>query len=124
MSYKQAEDLVQINTNELEEGAAYHYDTDRSKRVYWTTEGLKVTRLRLVSDAGFPAWDVSYCHGVLKDGTPVTVQLPFSQIPKMTYPCPTHGYGKGYIVSLAKKEKIFAKGLGILDNDVISKIQA
>src|SRR5262245_38576752 len=29
----------------------------------------RVTRLRLVTDPGFPLWDVSYCYGRLKDGT-------------------------------------------------------
>lgn len=49
--------------------------------VCWTTKGLYITRLRLLSDPGFPVWDVSYCYGEL-DGKPVRVQLPFSQLPK------------------------------------------
>lgn len=89
------------------EGQEYHkqfYDADT---VYWNTKGLKVTRLRLLSDPGFPAWDVSYCHGFVGD-TPVHVELPFSQLPKRNW--------KGYIINQAKKDKVYAKGLGILDN--------
>jgi len=49
--------------------------------VDWDTDGLYITRLRLLSDPGFPMWDVSYCYGEL-DGRPVEVRLPFDQLPK------------------------------------------
>ena len=49
--------------------------------VDWTAPGLVITRLRLLSDPGFPVWDVSYCHGTL-NGNHVQVQLPFHQLPK------------------------------------------
>ena len=43
---------------------------ERHGRVYWDDPRLKrITRLRLLSDPGFPLWDVSYCYGVLHDGT-------------------------------------------------------
>lgn len=42
----------------------------------------KITRLRLVSDPGFPFFDLSYCYGELKDGTPVRVELPRWQFKK------------------------------------------
>ena len=63
--------------------AAYHENVSSKieRTVSWDATGLKVTRLRLLSDPGFPAWDVSYCHGEL-DGQPVEVMLPFSQLPK------------------------------------------
>lgn len=102
---------IRVNeTNGLADPKAYHQTvTDRLQRhVYWTEPGLKVIRLRLLSDRGFPAWDVSYCHGVL-DGEPVWVQLPFYQLEK----------GKGLarqIVEYAKEDGVYAKGLGILDN--------
>lgn len=82
------------------------------KRVYWDVRGLKVTRLRLLSDSGFPYWDVSYCIGIL-NGEAVFVDLPFNQIPKAQL--------KSYIIARAKKDNIYAKGLGILSN--ISKHQ-
>lgn len=98
-------------TNGLENGQSYH-DIER-RDVQWTEPGLRITRLRLVSDPGFPVWDVSYCHGMLRDGTPVAVELPFSQVPK----------GKkfaSFIVEWAKREGVYARGIGILDN--ISKL--
>ena len=74
-----------IETNPIPQG--YH-DVDRSTKVDWTDARLaKITRLRMVSDPGFPLWDISYCHGVLKDGTPCRVMLPFSQLPKRTWMC-------------------------------------
>lgn len=78
-----------------------------SKRVDWTEPGLHVTRLRLLSDPGHPEWDVSYCYGEI-DGEPVRVGLPFSSLPK-------RGVAKT-IVEFARHDKVYAKGLGILDN--------
>jgi hypothetical protein len=94
--------------NGLVDGIAYHKERHSQgpvNSVDWTTDGLEITRLRLLSDPGFPAWDVSYCHGIL-DGQHVDVQLPFSQLPK---------YGKGgYKAALYKEAKAtgkFIKGL-------------
>ena len=75
--------------------------------VCWTTPGLYVTRLRLLSDYGHPFWDVSYCHGTL-DGEPVGVVLPFSQLPKKRM--------RAAIVGWAKECNVYAKRLGVLDN--------
>lgn len=95
--------------NGLVNGIVYHGDRHAQEggidKVYWTEPGLEITRLRLLSDPGFPAWDVSYCHGVL-NGRHVDVQLPFSQLPK---------YGKGGVkAALYKEAKAtgkFIKGL-------------
>lgn len=94
-------------SNGLVNGPAYHEARAAAVTVDWTTPGLKVTRLRLLSDPGHPVWDVSYCHGEL-DGQPVDVQLPFSDLPK-------RGVAAA-IIKHAKRDKVFAKGLGILDN--------
>ena len=94
-------------TNGLVNGLSYHRQFNATRCVDWTTKGLKVTRFRIVSDPGFPFWDVSYCHGTL-NGEDVRVSLPFFQLPK-----------KGlisFIITAAKKDKVYAKGLGILDN--------
>lgn len=95
-------------TNGLVDGIAYHnsrHEQENIDKVCWTTPGLEITRLRLLSDPGFPAWDVSYCHGIL-DGKHVDVELPFSQLPK---------YGKGGMKSAlyaeAKKTRKFINGL-------------
>lgn len=93
--------------NGLVDGLSYHEARRGAKTVPWTAKGLKVTRFRLLSDPGFPMWDVSYCHGEL-NGKPVDVSLPFFQLPK-------YGWKKA-IVEHAKRDGVFAKGLGILDN--------
>lgn len=74
--------------------------------VDWTHPGLKITRLRLLSDPGHPVWDVSYCHGIL-DGKHVAVGLPFSTLPKRAV--------ARTIIEYAKRDKVYAKGIGILD---------
>lgn len=96
-------------SNGLIDGPAYHAarNDGSGHPVDWTTPGLKVTRLRLLSDPGHPEWDVSYCHGMLA-GEHVDVQLPFSNLPKRGY--------LAEIIKHAKRDRVFAKGLGILDN--------
>ena len=77
--------------------------------VDWRDERLdKIVRFRLLTDRGFPAYDVSYVWGVLKDGSPVRVSLPFSQLPKRTW--------KSTIIKHAQRDGVYAKGLGIFDN--------
>lgn len=100
-------------TNGLTDPSAYHEAVTHriTETLYWDDKRLKkITRLRLVSDPGFPAWDLSYCHGVDVDGNPVQVELPFSQLPK----------GKGQIqraiIAHAKRDGVFAKGLGVFNS--------
>jgi hypothetical protein len=77
-------------------------------QVYWSDPSLaRITRCRFVSDPGFPFWDLSYCYGILRDGTPVRVQVPFFQVPKS-------GMSR-HLVEAAKRDGVFAKGLGLLD---------
>jgi hypothetical protein len=86
-----------------------HLESMSDEKVEWNDERLaRITRLRLLSDPGFPWWDVSYCHGQLKDGTNVQVDLPFSQLPK-------RGMRKA-ILEHAKRDGVYAKGLGVFDN--------
>ena len=99
-------------TNGLVDPSAYHANVTAKIAEYvdWTDSRLaRITRLRLLSDPGFPMWDVSYCHGELRDGTPCDVELPFSQLPK--------GKGRmvGAIIAAAKADKVYAKGLGIFN---------
>lgn len=92
--------------NGLVNGIAYHDERHNQEggvdTVCWTTPGLEITRLRLLSDPGFPAWDVSYCHGILK-GRHVNVELPFSQLPKYNM--------KSWLYKEAQKTNVFIKGL-------------
>lgn len=94
-------------SNGLVNGQAYHAERGNARKVSWNTPGLKVTRLRLLSDPGYHSWDVSYCHGMIGDEH-VDVELPFSDLPKRGW--------KAAIIEEAKRDGVFAKGLGILDN--------
>ncbi len=93
-----------------------------ARYVDWTTPGLKVTRLRLLSDPGFPFWDVSYCWGILPNKERVRVQLPFSQLDRGVRRNTPFSKGKKVpsiaqqIIEHAKRDNVYAKGLGILDN--------
>jgi hypothetical protein len=102
-------------TNGLVNGQAYHdnHYANHVGNIDWADPRLaKVTRLRLLTDPGFPAWDVSYCHGVLKDGRNCEVELPFSQLPK-------RGMGRA-IITAAIRDGVHAKRLGIFN--AISKL--
>ena len=95
----------------LVDGLAYHRERHAQEggvaTVDWATPGLRITRLRLLSDPGLPAWDVSYCHGIL-DGRHVDVDLPFSQLPKYS------GSISSWIVRHAIRAGISARRTGIL----------
>lgn len=92
--------------NGLVNGIAYHGERHSQEggveSVDWTEPGLTITRLRLLSDPGFPAFDVSYCHGML-DGRHVDVILPFSQLPKFKM--------KAALYNEAKRTGKFIRGL-------------
>lgn len=101
-------------TGGLPDGRAYHDEFAGAREVDWTTPGLRVTRLRLLSDPGFPLWDVSYCHGRI--GTePVVVRLPFDQLPKRGL--------FAEVVRHAKRDGVFAARLGLLDRLNYSTLQ-
>lgn len=74
----------------------------------------RITRLRLVTDSGFPFYDVSYCYGTLKDGTHVRVSLPVFQFPRKGL--------TGALIEMCREAHVYAKGLGLLDGDVISTL--
>lgn len=77
------------------------------ERVSWDDPRLgRIVRFRILTDPGFPAWDISYVWGRLKDGTPVDVELPFHQMPKRW---------KGFLIKEAKEAGVYAKGLGFFE---------
>ena len=103
-------------SNPLPEG--YHESvTDKiQKDVYWDHPGLKIIRLRFLSDPGFAFWDVSYCHGQLSNGDYVNVHLPFHQLNKWTDGSHTHPARiNRQIVEFARRDRVFARSLGIFD---------
>jgi len=76
------------------------------EHVKWTDKRLdKITfiDLQLILDA----WQVTQCEGKLKDGTPVTVSVPFTRLPR-------YGFRR-MIIKYAKEDGVYAKGLGIFD---------
>jgi hypothetical protein len=98
--------------NGLVNGQDYHkaHHENHAGTVHWTDPRLaKITRFRLLSDPGFPYWDVSYIHGVLKDGRNCDVycDFPYGQLPKRGM--------KRFIIEAAKRDGVYAKGLGIFD---------
>lgn len=73
---------------------------------------VKIDRIRLLTDPGFPYYDVSYVYGTLRDGRHVRVDLGSHQLPKRGL--------KGELIRLAKQANRYAKGLGMLDDSTIS----
>lgn len=89
---------------------AEHHEIRESLKGHanWNDPELaRIVRLRLLSDPGFPVWDVSYCWGQMKDGSYVDIELPFSQLPKRNF--------KEAIVLHAKRDGVYAKGLGVFE---------
>lgn len=85
------------------------FQDSAEERIPWTDPRLvRITRLRLLSDPGFPFWDVSYCYGKLRCGQAVEVILPFDQLPKRGL--------KATIINYAKRDHVFAAGLGVFEN--------
>jgi len=76
------------------------------RSVYWTEPGLKIIRFRLLSDPGYPMWDVSYCWGMLGEEY-VRVSLPFSQLRKQGF--------RGEIIRFAREDNLFVKDTGLFE---------
>lgn len=79
-------------------------------QVSWNDTRLKkIVRLRLLSDPGFPVWDVSYCYGQLKDGTYCRVNLPWHQLPK------SEGKMRATVYAQGTKDGVFVNRLGFFE---------
>lgn len=108
-------------TNLLPAGSKYHDTFHGARTVRWDEPGLKVTRFRIISDPGFPLWDVSYCHGFIGD-EPVVVDLPFSQLAKHSFKYKDKngeikkGGWKAHVIAWGRKEGVNVWNLGILQN--------
>lgn len=74
----------------------------------------RIARLRLLSDPGFPYWDVSYCYGVLKDGSRVRVRLTRHQFSKRAL--------KAELIEMCREAGVYGKGLGLFEPETISRL--
>lgn len=107
------------NLHELftkEQIAAYRNSDNPTINLDYEADLLKrIVRLRYLSDPGFPAWDLSYCWGELKDGTPcrVTAGSWFHQVPKVMNGRRTPL--KAALYTLFKARNLHAKNLGVFD---------
>lgn len=75
---------------------------------------VRITRLRLLTDPGFPMWDLSYCYGKLKDGSDVRVSLPQWQFSRKNL--------NGDLIAMLREAGVNGKRLGLWEPDVISKM--
>jgi hypothetical protein len=102
-------------TNNIAFSEVSHKDIDHSVTLQLGDPNLaRIVRLRLLSDPGFPFWDISYCYGQTKAGALVRVNLGTSQLTKRNM--------KGDLINLAKAAGVYAKGLNLLNDDIISKL--
>lgn len=96
-----------IETNPIIDPTAYYADGFDETVTLSDPRLARITRLRLLTDAGFPYWDLSYCHGELQDGTRVRVNLPQWQFRKSNL--------RGEILEMCKRAGVYGKGIGIFD---------
>lgn len=72
-----------MNVNPIDEYDHNHLQA--TETVDYTDPRLvRVTRVRYISDPGFPAWDLSYAYGFLDTGEYVRIRVPSEayQLPK------------------------------------------
>lgn len=100
--------------NALEDPDAY-YAVERPTVDLRSPDLAKVTRLRMLGEYAYPYWDISYAHGELHDGTPVTVNMPVDRFRRYS-----NKSLKGQILDMCKEARVFGKGLGLLDDATYS----
>lgn len=102
-------------TNGLLDGHAYHSGVsyaDQMTLAQVAQAGGKISRLRILGGGpsdGFMA-DVSYCHATLPSGKVVPVYADYP----MCFPIRKL---KGELIEWAKSHGVYAKGLGLLDEN-------
>lgn len=102
-------------TNNIADSPVTHREVDHSITLALGDPDLaRIVRLRLITDPGFPVWDISYCYGQTKSGALVRVDLGVYQLPK--------GNIKGSLIAAARAAGVNAKALNLLDDAVISKL--
>jgi len=100
-------------TNGLVDGAAYHEQTDRTRRYSLAevkAEGGKITRVRILTERTFGGTlcDISYINATLRDGRQVEVFHPLNNL------TPLRNLKKS-MLDWAQSEGVFAKSIGLID---------
>lgn len=75
---------------------------------------VRIVRLRLLTEPGYPDYDISYCYGQLDNGDYCRVELGER--------CISRRNAMGDLIDLAKRAGRFAKGLGLLDREQVWSI--
>lgn len=95
-------------TNGIEDVSAWQTFVSEAGTSYLGDPELaRITRLRLLTERGYPYFDISYCYGELKDGTSVRLDGMPMHLSRRN--------PKGDLIKLAQEAGVFAKGLGLLD---------
>ena len=95
-------------TNPLWMSEATHENVDYSIDTYLgDPEIARVVRLRLLTEPGYPYYDVSYCYVQMKDGRYARLG---GHIPTLS-----KRFLKRDLIEWAREAKVYAKGLGLLD---------
>ena len=96
-------------TNSIFDAAYTHEHVDYSEGDVRLNDPrlVSIDRLRLLTERGYPFFDVSYCYGTLRDGRHVRVYLGDTRLPRKGT--------KGFLIELAREQGVYAKGLGLLD---------
>lgn len=102
-------------TNNIADSPVQHSEVDHSVTLTLGDPDLaRITRLRLVTDAGYPVWDISYCYGQTKAGALVRVDLGVYSLSRRNL--------KGDLIRAARAAGVNAKAMHLLDDAVISKL--
>jgi hypothetical protein len=100
-------------SNNISDAAYDHTSVDHSEGDVPLSDPrlVHIDRIRLLTERGLPFMDVSYVYGTLKDGRHVRVDLGEYQLSRQY---------KSDLIRLAKAAGRFGKGMGMLDDSVIS----
>jgi hypothetical protein len=97
-------------TNPLWTSEATHENVDFSIHVtLGSPEVARVVRLRLLTEPGYPYFDISYCYVQLKDGRYARLSDTPMSLGRKTL--------KRDLIAWAREEGAYAKGLGLLDDN-------
>lgn len=95
-------------TNPLWASEATHNDITEWNVSLGDPRVKRIVRLRLLTEPGYPYFDISYCYAQLQDGSYVRLQSPMNLRRKAI---------KADLIAWAREEGVNAKRLGLLDDN-------